>query len=193
MYLDRVLYPVTALGPGKRAVIWTSGCDRHCPGCADPELWDRHPEQAISVERLTEILVSLSARGIDGITLTGGEPFDQAQELAALLDALPFAADVTAFSGYTLEQLQEDPVRMVLLERIDVLIDGPYIESQNDGIAPMRGSVNQRIHYLDPAVRPMYEAYLSKGRQIENFIYDYKTVSVGIHVPGRAVGRENDA
>ena len=50
MYLDRILYPVTSLGPGKRLCIWVSGCNARCEGCANPELWTQRPEQFISVE-----------------------------------------------------------------------------------------------------------------------------------------------
>ena len=64
-----------------------------------------------------------------------------------------------------------------------MLIDGPYVEECNDGVLALRGSTNQRIHYLNEEVREKYETYLNEGRKIENFVYDYKTISVGIHNP----------
>lgn len=56
MYIDRFLYPVTSLGPGKRLVIWVSGCNAHCEGCANPELWTQKSEQFISVENLASAI-----------------------------------------------------------------------------------------------------------------------------------------
>ena len=69
IYLDRVLFPVTALGPGNRVAIWVSGCSRRCPLCANPELWQRHEEQRITAEKLANYVNSLQIKGIDGITL----------------------------------------------------------------------------------------------------------------------------
>ena len=67
MYLDRVIYPVTALGPGNRVAIWTVGCNRKCEGCANPELWERHPEQLITADKLAEYLNAMKDKGIDGL------------------------------------------------------------------------------------------------------------------------------
>ncbi len=185
MFLDRILYPITALGPGERIGIWTAGCSRRCPGCANPELWDRHPQQRIDVEKLAAYINTLFDRRVDGITITGGEPFEQAKELSELLDCLKVKTEVLVFSGNTFENLEKNNEYKKFLNRIDVLIDGPYVEELNDGVAALRGSANQRIHYLNKTVREKYEAYLKEGRKIQNFIYDYRTVSVGIHNPSK--------
>ena len=183
MFLDRILFPVTALGPGNRLVLWVAGCSRHCKGCANPELWQQHPYQKISPSRLSNYVYSLKEQSIEGITISGGEPFDQAGELAEFLELLPGedTRDVLVFTGYKIEELRNDPRYQPFLKKIDVLIDGAYIEELNDNEAPLRGSVNQRIHYLNPSVKEKYEAYMEAGRQVQNFVYDYKTVSVGIH------------
>ena len=77
MYVDRVLFPVTALGPGKRIAVWLVGCHRHCPGCANPELWSPKPSQKISVEKLSKMIRQMAIeRQADGLTITGGEPFE---------------------------------------------------------------------------------------------------------------------
>ena len=183
MYLDRVLYPVTALGPGQRIGIWMAGCGRRCPGCANPELWERHLEQRIDAEKLAAYVNQLYDRQIDGITISGGEPFDQAKELAKFITYLEKRTEILVFTGYTMEYLKKRKKYREFLNRVDVLIDGPYMEELNDGALALRGSTNQRIHYLNDKVREKYEAYLSEGRKIENFIYDYKTISVGIHNP----------
>lgn len=183
MYLDRILFPVTALGPGNRLCLWVAGCSRRCKGCANPELWQQHPHQKISPSRLADCVDKLKKQDIEGITISGGEPFEQAQELARFLELFlgESPRDVLVFTGYRLEELQMDQKYHALLEKTDVLIDGAYIEEQNDNKTPLRGSLNQRIHFLNPAVQKKYETYMESGRQIQNFVYDYKTVSVGIH------------
>ena len=86
MRAARILYPVETLGPGRRAGIWTCGCDRHCPGCANPELWDREAYGEMKPADIVRVIETLEREGgaVDGITITGGEPFEQAEELAAL-------------------------------------------------------------------------------------------------------------
>ena len=181
MYIDRLLYPVTALGPGKRIALWVSGCSRHCKKCANPELWERHEYQKITSEKLVKAINSVIERGIDGITITGGEPFDQATELCEVIDELPEQINVLVFSGYRYAELLKKEDSRELLSRIDVLIDGEYVDELNDNNAALRGSLNQHIWYLNKEVQPEYEKYLSEGRKIQNFVYDYKIISVGIH------------
>lgn len=183
LYIDRVLYPVTALGPGNRVVIWTVGCNRKCPGCANPELWERHREQEIEPKKLALYINPMKDKGIDGITITGGEPFDQASEIEQFIEALSFQTEILVFTGYKIEELKEDAERTGLLERIDALIDGEYIREKNDGKSALRGSTNQRIHFINSNIADKYDSYIKDGRKIQNFLYDYKTISVGIHNP----------
>ena len=183
MYLDRILYPVTALGPGNRVAVWTAGCGRKCAGCANPELWDRHPQQSIEPKRAAGYIHSMIGGEGDGLTITGGEPFDQARDLVRMIDALVVQTEIFVFSGYQIAELQDDAAKRELLSRIDVLVDGNYIEALNDGVSALRGSANQQIHYLNEDVRDKYEQYIREGRKIQNFVYDYKTLSVGIHNP----------
>ncbi len=186
MYLDRILYPVTVLGPGNRVAVWTAGCSRKCTGCANPELWTRYPQQEIEPERVAECINSMCGREIDGLTITGGEPFDQAGDIVRLINALDFQTEILVFSGYEIRELQTDAAKKKLLDKTDVLIDGNYIEALNDGVSALRGSVNQQIYLLNKCVEDKYERYIQEGRKIENFLYDYKTVSVGIHNPSTA-------
>ena len=183
MYIDRILYPVTALGPGNRVAIWTVGCNKRCPGCANPELWERHLEQIIEPEKLALYVNSMKDKKIDGITITGGEPFDQAYEIEQFIEALGFETEILVFTGYRIEELENDAERNSLLKRIDVLIDGAYIREKNDGKSALRGSTNQRIHFLNKGMIDKYDNYIREGRKIQNFVYDYNTISVGIHNP----------
>ena len=185
LYLDRVLYPVTALGPGNRLALWVSGCGRHCFHCANPELWERRAEQCVRVAQILPALNRLlREKRPDGITITGGEPFDQAGALCDLLDGLEAPPeDILIYSGYQMEELREERAQSRLLERVTVLIDGPYREEENEPSVVLRGSGNQRIWYRNAAQRERYRTYLERGRQIQNFVYDYRILSVGIHTP----------
>ena len=181
VYVDRLFYPVTSLGPGNRLAIWVAGCHRGCPKCANPELWVQHEYQHISPTRLAGAIRAAIHNGIDCITITGGEPFNQAKDLCEVIDSLPACRDILVFTGYRYEELPERDEFRALLSKIDVLIDGEYVDELNDNCSALRGSSNQRIIYLNKDLQPKYEAYIREGRKIQNFVYDYETVSVGIH------------
>ena len=189
LYIDRILYPVTALGPGKRIALWTAGCSRHCDGCANPELWDWSGSRRMDVEIVWNMVRTiLENNEVSGITLTGGEPFEQAEGLADLVGRIRqnYDVNILAFSGFRLEELRQDQEKAALLSYLDVLIDGAYVKEENDGKAAMRGSLNQRILYLNNGCEEEYQEYLKKGRQIQNFIYDREILSVGIHKEDRS-------
>ncbi len=143
-------YPVTALGPGRRAVLWVAGCPLRCPACITRELQDPGSGRALPVSRVLPRVLGIPHR-LDGITLTGGEPFEQAAALARLLEGLVEARpewNVLVYSGHTLARLQlrGTPVRH-LLARTDILVAGPYLASR-PAVHPLTGSGNQLVHYL---------------------------------------------
>jgi anaerobic ribonucleoside-triphosphate reductase activating protein len=149
--LARLAYPVTALGPGRRAVLWVAGCPLQCPGCISPELRDPAAGARLPWSRVLARLLALP--GLDGITLTGGEPFAQAGPLAELLEALAPARpdwDVLAYSGYSLARLRRlGPDVERLLAGCDVLVAGPY-RADRPARHPLAGSGNQRVYRLSP-------------------------------------------
>ena len=142
---------ITTLGPGRRIVIWTVGCWRNCPGCISPELFVQKPESQWEVAALAEEIIA-EAEGHDGLTVSGGEPFQQPLAVAALIRKVRRATplDILVYSGYTLEEIRRSSRAMrVLLGEIDVLIDGRFIlEESNQKV--WRGSDNQRMHLLTP-------------------------------------------
>lgn len=163
LYLYCIAHPVTALGPGRRVALWVSGCSLACKGCITPELWDRSAGQSVTVERVQQRLLALES-DIDGITLTGGEPFEQPAALAELLTELAAERphwNVLAFSGYPLRSLQKkgrDARR--LLDRLDLLVAGPYV-AKRAGKRSLIASDNQVLHCLSGrgrALRPAFEA-----------------------------------
>ena len=185
MNIARILYPVRVLGPGRRVAIWVAGCPRRCKGCSNPELWAQKPEYEISVARALALIETLFGKyGIDGFTITGGEPMEQAEELSQLLERLRMiSSDVLVYSGYRIEELREmqKPAIDRLLALAAVLVDGEYIEDLNNDVF-LRGSSNQRINILNPDYQDMYRVYLSEGHnQIQNFTTSDGVVSVGIH------------
>lgn len=184
MNVARILYPIEVLGPGKRLGIWLVGCYRKCPKCSNPELWEKKSYYEVNLEDLLKIIMPiLIQRHVDGIIITGGEPFNQAEELAVLLKSLEkYNDDIMVYTGYTLEELKDaDIFTKECLEHIGVLIDGPYIDAFNNGVA-MRGSYNQRVHIFKRSLKPKYEVYLSSSNNlIQNFITQDGIVSVGIH------------
>ncbi len=157
--LFALAWPVTALGPGDRAVLWVAGCPRDCPGCISPEMQPRDAGEDVPVDTLAARLERIAAP-LDGLTISGGEPFDQSDALADLLDRLRASRphwNVLIYTGYLLEELRADPVRAVLLEHTDILADGPY-RREIPRTHPLTGSGNQRVHYLTPRGGALREA-----------------------------------
>ncbi len=187
MRIGRILFPVRELGPGSRLGIWVQGCLRACPGCANPELQAMDEKQDIPEDILFPMLCTAAAAGrLDGITVTGGEPMLQAGAVRRMLEALrPLCGDVLVYTGFTIGELRAsgDPDVAGVLARTSVLVDGEYRAAENRG-ERLRGSANQRIIFLDEAVRPRYEAYMRAGsRIIDSFVAVNGIVSVGIHPP----------
>lgn len=152
----RLAYPVTALGPGRRLALWVAGCSLRCHGCITPELQSADAGKAIPVARLAERILALNT-ALDGITLTGGEPFEQAEALAELWASIAPQRpewDLLAFSGYTLAQLQARPNSGRLLAFTDLLVAGPFLP-QRPSQHPLLASGNQQLHDLTPRGRRM--------------------------------------
>jgi len=132
LYLHMRERNVTSLGPGKRFGVWVAGCHRRCPGCVAPESHDMTRGDAVDVGALAwEILTS----GAEGITISGGEPFLQAEALAQLLQIIHSKRDmgVIVYTGYLLEELSDVPDAQLLLAQTDLLVDGPYVRELDDG------------------------------------------------------------
>lgn len=124
-------------GDGSRYVIFTQGCPHHCKGCQNPETWDPTGGMEISP---AEIAADFHKRRLlDGITLSGGDPFCQQDECMRLLDLLP-GVNVWIYTGYEYEEICDTP----LAKRADVLVTGRFVQDLRcEG--KMYGSSNQRI------------------------------------------------
>ena len=145
--LSRVHFPVTTLGPGQRLGIWFQGCSIRCPGCISADTWGPG-QRRISLEALLEHIEPWLSVA-DGITLSGGEPFEQFDALLALLQALRQRSDgdILVYSGHRLEDLAAQLGQTQGL--IDGLISDPYEEHGEQTLA-LRGSDNQRLSLFTP-------------------------------------------
>jgi anaerobic ribonucleoside-triphosphate reductase activating protein len=189
MRIARILYPVEVLGPGKRIGIWVCGCRRRCRDCANPELWDADERREVDMETIFRMLSSiLTEREVDGITISGGEPFLQTEELDMLVSFLQnYTDDILIFTGYRRAVLEKrkrlGAQTQHILGTVAVLVDGPYIREKNDA-HPLRGSQNQNIYYRDEQIRHRYEEYIREQMgmmPVQNFLTSDGMIAVGIH------------
>lgn len=176
--LHRVYYPVTTLGPGRRLGIWVQGCTRGCRDCLSPEMQPVTRETVPVEEVLRQIPSDLHP---DGLTVSGGEPFDQPQAVDAVVRwfVQHHTADVLVYTGYTLEELRarRDPDTDALLSHIAALADGPYRAEQNFGIGQM-GSANQRLHVWRFADR--YREFATMPRTLQAVQEGERVLFIGI-------------
>jgi anaerobic ribonucleoside-triphosphate reductase activating protein len=136
-------------GPGLRSVIWLQGCSIRCPGCINKDFIPFVQRKIVRPAELAK-LVWLEALDVEGITVTGGEPFDQAEGLAVLLSEIQERGlSTVVYTGYYIEDLRSrsDPTVDQALGHADILVDGPYLAWEDKNVRG-RGSANQRVHFL---------------------------------------------
>ena len=173
--INKAHYPVTVLGPGRRIGIWLQGCKIACKGCVSQDTWDSSINRTMSVGQLLTwckqvVINDHSAPTFDGITISGGEPFDQPLALAALLDelvawrnAIRTGAnsnfDLLCYSGYSFAALQKK--HPAILAKLDVLIPEPFIDNKPTSQL-WRGSDNQSLQLLTERAKIKYAPFVDK-------------------------------
>lgn len=131
-------------GAGLRCVIWTQGCFHNCKGCHNPQTHDISKGTLYDIEDIIKEILQTQLQ--NGITLSGGEPFLQCNALVKILDGIKEKEfNVWAYTGFLYEELIKDQEKKNLLEKIDVLVDGKFIEEEKDIYLRFKGSRNQRI------------------------------------------------
>ena len=131
-------------GPGIRLVIFTQGCKHNCPGCHNPQTHDFKGGYEINIDDILKLLEDNPL--LDGITLSGGDPFEQAENCSYLAKKVrELGFNVVTYTGYTFENLLIEKKFSKLLKTTDILIDGKFDISKKDLTIPFRGSNNQRI------------------------------------------------
>jgi anaerobic ribonucleoside-triphosphate reductase activating protein len=186
------------LGPGDRFVLWVQGCPLRCPGCHNPQFLPFREASWVSVEELAAKMARVPR--LEGVTYVGGEPFAQAQALAALSRTLRRSGiSIMTYSGYTLEELRAGhlPGADSLLAETDLLLDGRYVQGLPTA-RPWRGSDNQRLLALSDRYRERVEEWnMPTGQQFEVRVNetgqveflgipprDHPNCSSGIPIPG---------
>ena len=162
--LNKAHWPVTVLGPGRRIGLWVQGCTIHCAGCVSRDTWEPDATKTIAVSELLAWCKRVAAAGFDGVTISGGEPFEQPAGLTALLQGLHrwrdeahLDFDLLCYSGYPLKTLARKHARILAL--LDAIIPEPYVDK-----APVthvwRGSRNQPLVPLSERGRTRYSEYV---------------------------------
>ena len=131
-------------GPGFRTAIYCAGCNHHCKGCHNPQSWDFNNGKMMSTEQIMDII---KQDPFANVSFSGGDPMYQPEGFTELAEAIRTETNKTiwCWTGFTFEMLMRMPKQRKLLELIDVLVDGPFIESQKDPDLLFRGSRNQRL------------------------------------------------
>lgn len=198
--VNKAHFPVTVLGPGRRVGIWLQGCSIHCSGCISQDTWARDPGRDLPLAQLIAWCRKATGGKFDGVTLSGGEPFDQPAALLALLEALiqwrtdegpDF--DILCYSGYPFARLKRH--HDGILEKLDAIIPEPYVDT-----LPLthlwRGSSNQRLIALSERGRERYRAYVdapadSVGKRIQATVNGNRVFYIGIPARGDMASLEN--
>lgn len=176
-----MLFPVQTLGSGNRLGVWVRGCARCCPGCASPEFQLRSGP-GVPVQQLLDKMPPLP--GCTGLTISGGEPFDQPEGVLELVQWFTsrYSDDVLIYTGYTLDELhrRSQPQTEALIHAAAAIVDGPYREEENDGRG-LRGSANQKLYVFRCPER--YADFLQTERRQQAFSAGDRIVMVGIPNP----------
>lgn len=143
-----ILFETMMDGPGLRTSIYFAGCKHHCKGCHNPQSWDMNGGYSMPINH---ILTLIKEDEFANVTFSGGDPFYQVDAVTELAKRIKAETNKTiwCYTGFTIEEIREDPNLSKLLPYIDVLVDGPYVESLRNTDLPFRGSENQRIIYIN--------------------------------------------
>jgi anaerobic ribonucleoside-triphosphate reductase activating protein len=160
-----------AEGPGKRFALWVQGCPMRCAGCCNPEMLEFEDRAWTDVAEVGAlVLAAADKHGLEGVSFLGGEPFSQAEALAALSALVrPHGLTVMVYTGFTLESLRKrnDHGVDALLAQADLLVDGPFVASRPDRTRRWIGSLNQRGIALTEAYAELASAWDTSPDTVE--------------------------
>ena len=145
--LAKCHHPVRGLGFGRRVGIWFQGCSIRCRGCIVPETWESGPNHQVELAALLQALLPWLDDS-DGVTISGGEPFDQPEALLALVTALRRlgSGDILVYSGYPWRRLNQRHQDVIAV--VDVVVSEPFRTDRRVSNAVLVGSTNQCVHLL---------------------------------------------
>lgn len=177
--VERIYYPVKVLGPGNRVGIWTRGCDRRCDGCISPEMQIYDEAKEIEISDIIKMISSIPGK-IDGVTISGGEPFYNVKALLELvLELKNITDDILVFSGYTYEELlsRNDKCIIQIFDTISAIVDGPFIKELHSSTG-LKGSSNQKITIFNHFDR--YENADFEERELQLVAANERIITFGI-------------
>ena len=139
-----IVEDTTVDGPGFRTTVYSAGCPNRCPGCHNPQSWDIANGHEVDVEEILDVIL---ADPFADVTFSGGDPMFQPAGFTALAKAVKERSgkNIWCYTGYLFEELLRNPQQKELLEYIDVLVDGRFVEALKDEDLRFRGSSNQRL------------------------------------------------
>jgi len=170
------------LGYGNRFCIWVQGCDLQCNHCIVPDSWSKTTGgYYLSIDEL--VIKVMNTKNIDGITISGGEPFLQSECLIKLIDAVGDKRkdlDYIIYTGLKYDKLILNNINKMLIDKIDLLIDGEYIDNLNDE-TPLIGSSNQGVYILTDTGYELAKYMKNKeSREVEFLIKNNDIFMVGV-------------
>lgn len=150
--LIKIVEDTTVDGPGFRTTVYAAGCPNACPGCQNPQTWRKEAGRMTPVEDILEVI---RADEFADVTFSGGDPMYQPEGFARLARLVKEEThkNIWCYTGYTYERLLQNAAQRELLNWIDVLVDGPYIEAERDPDLLFRGSRNQRLIDVQASLR----------------------------------------
>ena len=174
--VHKIVKKTESEGPGLRIAIWVQGCSIHCRNCYEKDTWDVNGGDSMSIDEIVAL-----ANEVEGITVLGGEPSEQAEGVAELLEQFKLQdKNCIVFSGHTLEELMDKGSDAIddMLKFTDVLIDGGFDEQKKELIRPMVGSSNQRFISLSDEGDVLIKRIKQYRNSIEIHILTNGSVSV---------------
>ncbi len=160
-------------GEGIRAVIWTQGCLHNCKGCHNKITHDLNAGKLVEIEEVKKEIKKL--KKLDGITFSGGEPFLQAEACLVLANFIKeLGLNIWCYTGFKYEDILNDFNKKKFLEKIDVLVDGPFVISKRSLSTPFRGSTNQRIIDVCKSLKENKVVTIEKYMKITSYSNLYK-------------------
>lgn len=175
LFIDKMVVDYDSLlGPSPRLLLWLHGCNRKCPGCIAVD-WNNSSSAKYNLSVKTLIQLINDNDEIEGVTISGGEPFLQSEALSQFICGIN--KGIIVYSGFTRRELEQmhSEYNDMILNNIDALIDGEYIEELNDN-KPFRGSSNQRIHMLTNRYNAFFSSVSKRKTHTEKkdgFLYLY--------------------
>ena len=176
VYIDLISYPLNSLGPDTRVGIWFQGCDIGCNGCISTYTWEQTEDKLMNIDELAYKLNNFKTKKL---TISGGEPFNQAKGLQKLLVSIRKKFDdILIYSGYEYEYLQQN--HSSILQLVDVLIDGPFLQEEPTQKI-YKGSKNQRMYIFNNNLIKLYKKHMTKtNRKLQLHIMKNQQYILGI-------------